>query len=227
MSRPAALVGSVVVGVCVAVVTFVAGWAALIMVEVVAGSGDGLSFLPPPVAIRLPISGGLAVVAIAGGLVVSRQRARAQRRSWGVPVLSGLLVVTLLGGIGLSAHAYTAHHEKRYLARLHAVADRQVLLRDGHQACDWLTDRRWGTPPARQSDVLRHGSPYYSAPFDPVDPGRSSKSTARLYGYYVGYVDRQRPGPLAADEVLKARIAMVAWFDLCPFEQQVHRAGGE
>jgi hypothetical protein len=79
----------------------------------------------------------------------------------------------------------------------------------------------------RQSDVLRHGSPYYSAPFDPVDPGRSSKSTARLYGYYVGYVDRQRPGPLAADEVLKARIAMVAWFDLCPFEQQVHRAGGE
>jgi hypothetical protein len=151
MSRPAALVGSVVVGVCVAVVTFVAGWAALIMVEVVAGSGDGLSFLPPPVAIRLPISGGLAVVAIAGGLVVSRQRARAQRRSWGVPVLSGLLVVALLGGIGLSAHAYTAHHEKRYLARLHGIASRQVLLRDGHQACDWLTDRRWGTPPARQS----------------------------------------------------------------------------
>jgi hypothetical protein len=220
-------VDSVVVGVCVAVVTFVAGWAAVILVEVVAGSGDGLSFLPSPVAIRQPISGRLAVVAIAGGLVVSRRRVRAQRRSWDVPVLSGLLVVALLGGIGLSPHAYTAHHEKRYLVRLHGVADRKVLLRDGHQACDWLTDRRGGTPPARQSDVLRHGSPYYSAPSDPVDPGRNSKSAARLYGYYVGYVDRQRPGPLAADEVLKARIAMVAWFDLCPFPQQVHRAGGE
>jgi hypothetical protein len=123
----------------------------------------------------------------------------------------GLLVVALVGGIGLSAHAYNLHHEKEYLARLSGVASQRVLLRDG-QACDWLTSRRWGGPPVRQADLLRHDSPYYSAPFDPIDPGRNSNSTARLWGYYVTYLDRQRPGPLVAREVVKARIAMVACF---------------
>jgi hypothetical protein len=135
--------------------------------------------------------------------------------------------VALVGGIGLSAHAYTQHHEKEYLARLAGVASQRVLVRDGHQACDWLAKRRWGGPPARQADLLRHDSPYYSAPFDPIVPGRDSNSTARLYGYYVTYLDRRRPGPLTAREVAEARIAMLAWFDLCPFEQEVDRAGGE
>jgi uncharacterized membrane protein YsdA (DUF1294 family) len=223
-SRWLAQVDTVVVGACVAVVAFVAGWAVVLFVEVVAGSGNGLSFLPPPVAIRVPTSVGLAILAIAGGLVMGRRRASAQRRSWAVPSLSALLAVGLVGGIGLSAQAYNQHHEKEYLARLAGVASQRVLLRDGHQACDWLTNRRWGGPPARQADLLRQDTPSHSAPFD---PGRSSHSTARLYGYYVTYVDRQRPGPLVGPEVLKARIAMVAWFDLCPFQQEVHRAGGE
>ena len=218
---------TVVVGACVAVVAFVAGWVVVLFVEVVAGSGNGLSVLPPPVAIRVPMSVGLAIVAIAGGLVMGRRRARAQRRSWDVPALSGLLAVALVGGIGSTTHAYNQHREKEYLARLSGVASQSVLLRDGHQACDWLTNRRWGAPPARQADLLRQDPPYFSAPFDPIDPGRNSNSSARLYGYYVTNVDRQRPGPLVAAEVVKARIAMVAWFDLCPFQQEVHRAGGE
>jgi hypothetical protein len=44
--------------------------------------------------------------------------------------------------------------------------------------------------------------------------------------YYLEHLDAQHPGPLTQDERQQASVTALAWFELCPFQQWVHRPVG-
>jgi hypothetical protein len=53
-----------------------------------------------------------------------------------------------------------------------------------------------------------------------------ANSTVRLLSYYIDHLDAQHPGPLTQNERQQARVTGSAWFELCPFQQWVHRPVG-
>jgi hypothetical protein len=127
----------------------------------------------------------------------------------------------------------TRHNQQRYLHDASAdfpQASDATLTHDGHQACDWLRDRHWGTPPelpstrvSRFYSAIAHGN--YITAAAPTSHG--SQSTDRLLIFYTHYLRRQdSAGVLTPDEKLKRQVAFEAWFEMCPFQQWVHRPLG-
>jgi hypothetical protein len=56
-----------------------------------------------------------------------------------------------------------------------------------------------------------------------------ANSTRALTVRYIDHLDARHPGPLTQDERQQASVTASAWFELCPFQQWVHRpinAGG-
>jgi hypothetical protein len=51
-------------------------------------------------------------------------------------------------------------------------------------------------------------------------------STLRLFQFYSRYLDRQSPGPLTQSDQIRLKVAFVAWYKMCPFQQWVHRPVG-
>jgi hypothetical protein len=91
----------------------------------------------------------------------------------------------------------------------------------GHDACDWLADRRWGEPD--ESSELR------------LPAGITSQggidSTRVWFSYYVRYLDQQKPGALTDSERAQLPLTVSAWYELCPFQvlhanrTRIHRQG--
>ncbi len=116
----------------------------------------------------------------------------------------------------MSAQAYGSLTEQRYLSDVrtagYSAAD---ALAYGHAACDWLRMKRWGRPP---------GPEHVPVPLDPIPPATPViNSTERLYAHYLTYLQKGGPGRLTPAVTRRARVALLAWYDLCPFQQFVHR----
>ena len=105
----------------------------------------------------------------------------------------------------------------------------------GHQACDWLAAERWGRPPGSASlsnslITVRPGArpgterPLVYYPYDVQWPW--ANSTRMLGVYYIEHLDAQHPGPLTQNERQQISVIGSAWFELCPFQQWVHRTIG-
>ena len=206
-----------------AVFTYLAMWALLFFVCLFVAS-NGRSFLPSPNSWTL--RSGYLAVAILVGVV-------AFRRGWGwdlslrgaaLPAGLALAAVLVVSG---SMHAYGVSREHNYLRYLPPGMSREAGLAYGRQACDWLTAQRWGRPPgpdyfprARESTARRsvyrpHHVRWHEA-----------NSTDRLMIYYLDHLDAHQPGPLTDDERQQSSVTAIAWYELCPFQQWVHRPVG-
>jgi len=53
-----------------------------------------------------------------------------------------------------------------------------------------------------------------------------ANSTKELTVRYIDHLDAQHPGPLTQNERQQASVIGSAWFELCPFQQWVHRPVG-
>jgi hypothetical protein len=108
----------------------------------------------------------------------------------------------------------------------------------GTKACDWLAPQRWGQPPADRR-LRGSGNPYrLNEPLSTLvyQPRRArlpspggwhwAGSTKYWLFHYTDYLDARHPGPLTQDERQQASVTGSAWFELCPFQQWVHRPVG-
>jgi hypothetical protein len=230
-----------VVAVAAAVLTYLATWALLSFVCLV-NAKIGFNFLPSPNSWTLRAV--YLAVAILVGLLTFRARRERElslRQAWGsTPVPSpahvpdGVAALLWVSAVVLgSMHAVGVWREHNYLEHLPPGISREAGLAYGHQACDWLAAQRWGRPPG--PDHLP--GPFYEGHgYD--GHGRTlvyrphhvqwhwANSTERLTVYYIDHLDAQHPGPLTENERQQARVTGSAWFELCPFQQWVHRPIG-
>jgi hypothetical protein len=207
------------VAVAAAVLAYLATWGLVISVCLLNAAGDLNSgkeplALPPPSSWTLR-AGYLAVAILVGLLTFRGCRGRdVSLRQAAVPVGMALAAVLVVSG---STYAVGVSHEHHYLEHLPPGMSREAGLAYGHQACDWLAAERWGRPPGPDNIGV---APVYR----PHDVRwHRSKSTERLMVYYLEHLDAQHPGPLTQDELQQASVTAVAWFELCPFQQWVHR----
>jgi hypothetical protein len=200
--------------------TYLAMWALLIFVCLL-GASNGWTFLPSPNSwtLRAVYVG----VAILVGLLTFRscREWEPSLRQAAVPVGLALAAVLTVSG---STYAVGVSHEHNYLKHVPPGMSRDTALVYGHQACDWLTDRRWGRPPG-PDHVTFPGMPHL------IHDWRWGKwhwanSTVRLMTYYIDHLDAQHPGPLTQSERQQVSVLGSAWFELCPFQQWVHRPVG-
>jgi hypothetical protein len=199
------------------VLTYLVLWTAVTAVELLVLEGWGKkaeSPLPPPGDpwLRAPS----LLLVLVGGLWVAL-------RSWrehlsALPRLS-LVFLLAVGGGGLvvdqvrqtdylqctSADAAGTRKEQRWECSRNGdvpagglAVDSDNLVSAGDQACAWLEDRPWGEPP---------------------DAGGIAAETLAVY--YAQ--DLEASGSvLTSEEALSARVALPAWYRLCPFQQKVH-----
>jgi hypothetical protein len=166
-------------------------------------------------------------VAILVGLLTFRHGGREwelSSRQAAVPAGLALAAVLVVSG---SMYAVGVSHKHTYLKYLPPGMSREAGLVYGHQACDWLAAQRWGRPPG--PDHLRRSREAQSVSlvYQPSHaPWRQTNSTYRLMVYYIEDLDGQHPGPLTEDKRQQASVTAVAWFELCPFQQWVHRPIG-
>ena len=202
------------------VLIYMALWASVIVVELAVletMAQKTESFLPPPGDpwLRVPT----LMLALAGTVWVAR-------RAWQDQLLISprwSLVVLLATGGG--ALVMDQKHEADYLQCTSADAagtpkeqrhecfrygnipdqglgvDSDTLLVAGDQACAWLEDRPWGEPP----DADISGS-------------MAAESLAVHYEEHLA----TSGGVLTSEESLSSRVALPAWYRLCPFQQNVH-----
>lgn len=78
------------------------------------------------------------------------------------------------------------------------AVDSDELVSAGDQACAWLEDRPWGEPPDAAGIAANTLAVYYAQ-----DLAASG-------------------GELTSEESLSSRVAIPAWYRLCPFQQNVH-----
>jgi hypothetical protein len=206
----------------------VVAYVILVFLEMVLASpGFGSpSILPPPTA--RPVVALIVLCAAVLAYFVTRKHLATDAFSrWSVVGPVALLLIASLFVIT------SKHNEQKYLAVASADFPRvsaKVLNDDGHEACDWLRGRHWGTPPEipgrRESKfygALSHGN-YNTAP---APTALVIKSTSRLFIFYTRYLRRQEKARvLTPDEKLKRQVAFVAWYRMCPFQQWVHRPLG-
>jgi hypothetical protein len=208
-----------IVAAAAAVLTYLATWALLFVVCLV---GATESWNVPP-----PSSWTLRAVYAAAAILVGFLTFRACRerelslRHAAVPAGLALAAVLVVSG---SMYADGVSNEHSYLRRLPPGMSREAGLAYGHQACDWLTARRWGRPPgpdylprARQLAASRLVYQLHNVRW------HQAVSTGRLIVYYIDHLDAQRPGPLTQNERQQASVIASAWYELCPFQQWVHR----
>jgi hypothetical protein len=196
-------------------------WPAVIVLELfAAGDPDHESPLPPPSSWW--VRGAVVLLALAVGVWRARVAqpwppTTSKRKKLG---RQGLITV-LMVAVVLSAFAtYGEHRERQFLiAAGPTYGDRATTLEVGQAACDWLSARRWG-PPADRENLLGPG------PTDWPPGARSTRSTMKLYDLYRLEVDAEAPGPLSAEEQGRLSLTMAAWYELCPFQQFVHRPVG-
>jgi hypothetical protein len=153
-------------------------------------------------------------------------------RQAAVPAGLALVAVLVVSG---SMYAYGVSREHNYLKHLPAGMSREAGLAYGHQACDWLAAQRWGQPPAGRGP-RDSGRTYLLAgrlstlAYQPLrarlpSPGgwHWAASTRYWLFHYIDHLDAQHPGPLTQNERQQASVTGSAWFELCPFQQWVHR----
>jgi hypothetical protein len=210
--------------------TVLAGFAAyglLVILELFLAKFGTPKFLPPPGDWRVLL--GVLVVALVAGVLITLSWRRNQEH---IHSVRGLSVLTAIA-IAVAVVATLVTHfslEQSYLHSVPAgIASKSVLLDAGHEACNWIDGRRWGKPP----DLPRgeHNPPEESAAETAIlGPGYPTmvviKSTRRLFIYYSRYLDRQNPGPLTQADRIRLKVAYVAWYKMCPFQQWVHRPVG-
>jgi hypothetical protein len=199
-------------GLIAAVLAATIGYLGLIVLELGFASGNGLSELPPPTRWWLRLL--LLVAATAVGVVVARRELAASEQAPRVPLRIAVLVL-LVAGLVLPTAAYGQSRERVYLDATHAD-DANWALDVGHDACDWLADRRWGEPNENSELRLPAG----------IKSQGGIDSTRVWFSYYVRYLDQQNPGPLTESERAQLSLTVSAWYELCPFQQWVHRPVG-
>jgi hypothetical protein len=214
-----------IVAVAAAVLAYLATWGLLVFVCLLNAAND-LRGGVHPLAIPPPNSWTLRAVYLAVAILVGVLTFRACRqrdvslRQAAVPAGLALAGVLVVSG---STYAVGVSHEHNYLRHLPPGVSRQAGLAYGHQACDWLAAQPWGKPsgqipprPQARSTVV------LTVPFRTV-------STNELAARYVNHLDAQHPGPLTQDERQQISVIGSAWFELCPFQQWVHRpiSGGD
>jgi hypothetical protein len=209
------------VGIAWIILGGLACWGLAILVELVAAAWDHLSPLPPPSSWW--IRGAVAIAALLIGTAATVRWLHRRGRWW--PHVAAAAAVCVVFACALFVvHLSTEHDYLTALpasARVGAADD--TLLAEGHAACSWLGQHRWGQPPELTG---RYGQ-YYGARFAPFNPTeRGSNSTTRYYAWYINHVDAQQPGPLTPAETVRAKVAPVAWLHLCHFQQWVHRPIG-
>jgi hypothetical protein len=223
-----------IVAVAAAVLAYLATWGLLVLICLLNAAND-LNGGVHPLAIPPPNSWTLRAVYVAVALLVGLLTFRACRkrdvslRQAAVPAGLALAGVLVVSG---STYAVGVSHEHNYLKHLPPGMSRQAGLAYGHQACDWLAAERWGRPP---------GSESLSSSLITIRPGARlgterppvyypyhvqwhwANSTRMLGVYYIEHLDAQHPGPLTQDERQQISVIGSAWFELCPFQQWVHR----
>jgi hypothetical protein len=185
--------------------------------------------LPPPGDGRMLLA--VLVVAVVSGVLIALQWRRHPHRSRSVRGLSAFTaIVTAVAVVATLTTHFTL--EQSYLQTVPAgIASDSALLDAGHKACDWLGARHWGEPP----EISIRG-PHRGPQFSPLESaalqaiyGRGYptmvviNSTLRLFQIYSRYLDRQSPGPLTQADRIRLKVAFVAWYKMCPFQQWVHR----
>jgi hypothetical protein len=81
------------------------------------------------------------------------------------------------------------------------AVDSDTLVSAGDHACAWLEDRPWGEPPD-------------------ADIGGSIAAESLAVHYEQDLA--ASGGVLTSEESLRSRVALPAWYELCPFQQNVH-----
>jgi len=220
------------VAVAAAVFTYLATWALLFVVCLLDAGGNSGS-LPSPNSWTLRAV--YVAVAILIGLRTLRARRRLFLSSRQAAVPAGLALVAVLVVSG-SMYAYGVSREHTYLKYLPAGMSQEAGLAYGHQACDWLTGQRWGKPSGpyqayRGLSNVEFGKTLIYVPRRArawSSPGwwHWAGSTQVLAVRYIDHLDAQHPGPLTQSEREQASVIGSAWFELCPFQQWVHRPVG-
>jgi hypothetical protein len=245
VALPAVAALAAAAAVAAAVLTYLAAWALLVFVCLL-GAVTGWNVLPSP------NSWTLRAVYLTAAILVGlhtfrdcRERELSRRQAWGstpvpppttVPAgLAGILVVSgIMSAVGV-------RQEHNYLEYLPQGMSQEAGLVYGHQACDWLAAQRWGRPPGAEHIGIPAG---WGGIGDVRGPRRRqvqsrtlvyqpahvqwhwANSTQRLKVYYLEHLDAQHPGPLTQNERQQASVIGSAWFELCPFQQWVHRPIG-
>jgi hypothetical protein len=215
-----------IVAVAAAALAYLATWALLFFVcllNVAGGLKDGGTW-----HIASPNSWTLRAVYVAVAILVGLLAFRACRkwepssRQAAVPAGLALAAVLVVSG---SMYAADVSHKHNYLKHLPPGMTREAGLVYGHQACDWLTVRPWGRPPG--PDHLNGTRAVRGLVYQPHNVRwHRANSTDRLMVYYIEHLDAQHPGPLTQNERQQASVTALAWFELCPFQQWVHRPVG-
>jgi hypothetical protein len=211
-----------IVAVAAAVLAYLAAWGLLVFVCLFNAAG-GLNDGKEPLALPPPNSWTLRAVYLAVAILVGLLTFRACRArdvSFRQAALTAGLALAAVLVVSGSTYAVGVSHEHNYLKHLPPGMSREAGLAYGHQACDWLAAERWGRPPGAEFIGV---APVYRPP---NVRWHRSNSTERLMVYYLEHLDAQHPGPLTQNERQQASIAAVAWYELCPFQQFVHRPVG-
>ena len=209
--------GAWVVAVSIAVVTYLGCWGVGYAVNVAAASYGRESVVPPPGSWTLRAVYVTAALA-AGWWVTRRGWARTARR----PRIEAAFAAVTLITVCLISGTVAEVHRHNFLSALPPGQDHEAALRAGHQACDWLAAQRWGRPPGPEHLQQARDIMYYP----PLARWQVANSTDRLLSYYLRHVDAEQPGPLTSTERVRVQYAELAWFELCPFQQFVHRPVG-
>jgi hypothetical protein len=236
-----------VVAVAAGVLAYLAAWALLSFVCLV-NAANGLNVLPSPNSWTLRAV--YVALAVLVGLLTFRARRDRElslRRAWGstpVPtpahVPGGVAALLVVSAVVLgSMHVVGVWREHNYLRYLPPGMSRDTGLAYGHQACDWLAARRWGRPTGpehvsfpggRVGDIHGRRRQRVQSRALVYQPDHVqwhwANSTQRLAVSYIDHLDARQPGPLTQDERRQASVTGSAWFELCPFQQWVHRPVG-
>jgi hypothetical protein len=211
-----------IVAVAAAVLAYLAAWGLLVLVCLQDASGDSSS-LPPPNSWTLRAVY-LAVAILVGLLtfLACRKRELSSRQT-AVPAGLALAAVLVLSG---STYLVGVFHEHNY-KHLPPGMSREAGLDYGHQACDWLAAQPWGRPPDLHGRVRSRETQSSTLVYQPHNVRwHQANSTYRLMVYYIEHLDAQHPGPLTQNERQQASVTADAWYELCPFQQWVHRPVG-
>ena len=211
-----------VVAVAAAVFTYLATWALLVL-DCLVGAAVGFDH-PAPSPSSWTLHAVYLAVAILGGLLTflaCRKRDLSLRQA---TVPAGLALAALLVVSG-SMHAVGVWREHTYVRYLPPGVSRDAGLTYGHRACDWLAAQRWGRPPGHLTHLDGRSRTLVYQPRDVRWPWATSTET--LTARYIDHLDAQRPGPLTRNERQQASVTGSAWFELCPFQQWVHRSMGD
>ncbi len=212
-----------VAAVSVGVLTYLTVWGAAYVLNLIGAQGSQTQ-LPPPGAWVMRAIYLLIAVAVAAWTTA--------RATWTEHELeTAIAAAVVLSFVTGLVFLVSEHHRRSFEAALPSGEDRASALVAGHEACDWLSAQHWGEPPYEGGPTSgSFAAPALRLQYEPphsVTPGwQNSNSTRRLFVSYVEHLDDQDPAALSTDDKYRARYAMVAFYELCPLQQFVHRPVG-